>query len=263
MKKFVLSLFVWLIWLVSFSYWVDFSIVWRSTSSSTFSKTVNSSDLICFKATVTNRDVTVIFNNDWVNHTVPWGSMLCVYWITSFTFNYVNANLEYYTYTWLNLWWSSCPECPTCPDCPTCEDQYTSLECQQEYSLMPIDSCNTQYCVLNDLCPSSSWGDMSWDLQYSNLFINNILHPWTQNIFVNIPDYITWDYNLTGDNFTIDVWSWYDMEYMNSIIKINSYRPDSEDFTNIFVSWLTLIFPYIFIALLIVFIRKLLKRIFK
>ena len=34
-------------------------------------------------------------------------------------------------------------------------------------------------------------------------------------------------------------------EYIQSIIDINSYRPTSEDFTDTFVSGLTLVMPYI------------------
>lgn len=141
---------------------------------------------------------------------------------------------------------------------------YTSLQCQTEYNLIPISSVDTNYCVENQLCPNESWtGDFSGDLQFSNLYINDILHPWKQNIFVNIPDYIMWDYNVVGDDFNIYVGSGYDVDYINSVIDINSYRPTSSDFTNVFVGGLTLVFPYIVIVLFIVFIRKLIKRIFK
>lgn len=140
----------------------------------------------------------------------------------------------------------------------------TSLECQTEYNLIPVEDVDINYCVENQLCPNESWtGDFSGDLQFSNIYINDILHPWKQNIFVNIPDYIMWDYNVVGDDFNIYVGSGYDVDYINSVIDINSYRPTSSDFTNVFVGGLTLIFPYIVIVLFIVFIRKLIKRIFK
>lgn len=147
----------------------------------------------------------------------------------------------------------------------SCDDPYTSLECQTQYNLIPVEDVDINYCVWNWLCPNEcgSWTDLSWDLQYSNIYINSILHPWEENIFIDIPDYIQWDYSIATWNFNIYVWSWYDMDYMNSIIKINSYRPTSSDFTNIFVSGLTLIFPYIFVLLLIIFMWKLIKRVFK
>lgn len=140
----------------------------------------------------------------------------------------------------------------------------TKWECQAEYNLIPIEEIDINYCVGNWLCPSEMWSwDYTWDLQYSNLYINDILHPWKQNIFVNIPDYIQWDYSVSDDDFNLYVWSGYDLDYIESVIDINSYRPTSEDFTNVFVSGLTLVMPYIVIALFIIFVRKLIKRIFK
>ena len=53
-----------------------------------------------------------------------------------------------------------------------------------------------------------------------------------------------------------------DEEYIQSVIDINSYRPTSSDFTDTFVSGLTLVMPYIVIVLFIVFVWKLLKKIF-
>ena len=191
----------------------------------------------------------------------PWGA----YYYYSFL--YIQLKIQQFVWTYHYTctlqgtaikWANSCPVCPTCPD------PYTSLECQTEYNLIPIEDIDINYCVWNWLCPNESWTwDFSWDLQFSNIYINNILHPWRQNIFVTIPDYITWDYAFTGDDFNIYVWSWYDEEYINSIIKINSYRPTTTDFSDIFISWLTLVFPYIIVALFIVFVWKLLKRIFK
>lgn len=143
-----------------------------------------------------------------------------------------------------------------------CESQYTSEECQQEYSLMPISSCDSEFCNMNNLCGTSSW-DVTWDWNWSALYINDIQFPWKAFIDVTIPDYITWDYSSDETWFNLYVGSGYDVDYINSIVDINSYRPDSSDFTWIFVSGLTLVFPYIILALFIAFMRKLLKRIFK
>ena len=114
---------------------------------------------------------------------------------------------------------------------------------------------DTNYCVENDLCPVPD--------NFSQLFINDLEFQSHPVINIEIPDYITWDYTWTESWFNLYVWSWYDVDYINSIIDINSYRPTSQDFTYMFVSGLTLIFPYIFVALLIVFMWKLIKRIFK
>ena len=272
MKKFLLSLFVWLFGFISFWYCdtvedlINIIAEWNTTAS----------------------------YNSWysiTNLTNPW--TYCIYfdptnddYITYLRFWIESNTPQVYLWVSPNTWW-----CMTTPNynqkffvqanSPSVNFDYkiievnellstalprmTSSECQLEYSLIPVSSVDTNYCVWNGLCPNEcwSWSGYSWDLQYSNIYINSILHPWEENIFINIPDYIQWDYFVSSWEFNIYVWSWYDMDYMNSIIKINSYRPDSTDFTDIFVSGLTLIFPYIFVLLLIVFIWKLIKRIFK
>ena len=278
MKKLLLSLFVWFVWIISFCNAISFQNSFYCPANWYCDAKFNIENIWDLKITTT-----------YSNNTYK------VYYYSSMYWSIENANItiwdfdsslwvkhyvsrarenDYFVYVQLTnpCWWSSCTvnytyiiSWWTCPDCPTCDDPYTSMECQTEYNLIPVDDVDINYCVWNWLCPNEcgSWTDFSWDLQYSNIYINSILHPWEENIFINIPDYIQWDYSVTTWEFNVYVWSWYDMDYMNSIIKINSYRPDSTDFTNIFVSGLTLIFPYIFVLLLIVFIWKLIKRVFK
>ena len=173
--------------------------------------------------------------------------------IIHYTCTFSGDNVPDWSFDW---WWStSCPECPTCPEVNTWEIlSWYILESE-------ID---TNYCVWNWLCPNEcwSWLDFSGDLAFSNIYINDILHPWRQNVYINIPDYITWDYSTDTWFFNLYVWSWYDVDYINSIIDINSYRPDSKDFTDIFVWWLTLITPYIVAILFFYLVWRLLKRIF-
>lgn len=298
MKKLLLSLFVWFVWIISFcSAWVvNFSwhYSWIPGNSKTafavpypvnsipnnwsvyvscsfsnmdtllssqsmsftcdrinFNTNSHTTSIITSSDIIANNSVSFQLRGDCISLYMPWqwsnSSNISFDWSCVFSWDDV-----------LSIWWS-------CPECPTCDDPYTSLECQTEYNLIPVEDVDINYCVWNWLCPNEcgSWTDLSWDLQYSNIYINSILHPWEENIFIDIPDYIQWDYLVTTWEFNVYVWSWYDMDYMNSIIKINSYRPTSSDFTNIFVSGLTLIFPYIFVLLLIVFIWKLIKRVFK
>lgn len=187
-----------------------------------------------------------------------------------FQFDTLNSIFDYSCsfFSWGDDVWNYVPRCPTCPTCQECQEcqQCPEVNTWEILSWYVLESeIDTNYCVGNWLCPNEcwSWTDFSWDLQYSNIYINSILHPGKQNIFIDIPDYITWDYSFTGDDFNLYVGSWYDVEYIESIIDINSYRPSSSDFTSIFVGGLTLIFPYIVILLFIVFVWKLLKRIFK
>lgn len=130
-----------------------------------------------------------------------------------------------------------------------------SLECQTNYSLIPIENVDVNYCVQNDLCPVPD--------NFSQIFINDLEFQSYPVINIDIPDYITWDYTGTESWFYLSIWSGYDVNYINSIIDINSYRPTSEDFTSVFVGGLTLIFPYLVFALFILFVWKLIKRIFK
>lgn len=291
MKKLLLTFIIWIFWFIGFWYCDTIfttNTVW-TRSSTNINLTLASHKLLC--VTFNNTNITNCHLN-WTAFANK--TLICLYndtdssttvttdcqWVTS------SRTLDYWIVNWNhnliqqwlidtmceNQWYilsssvnsSYCTSNWLCPSCTECDDPYTSLECQEEYNLIPIEDIDINYCVWNWLCPNESWTwDFTWDLQFSNIYINNILHPWKQNIFVTIPDYITWDYSFTGDDFNIYVWSWYDEEYINSIIKINSYRPTDTDFSDIFISWLTLIFPYIVVTLFIVFVWRLLKRIFK
>lgn len=263
MKKLLLSLFVWLFSLIWFWYCLDYTNWYVSWFSSQY--WISNSWYLCFyvdwwSTYWDNWNANVWYNcenggcNDWSQFNYKTFKS-CIYIEWWEIVNNYNPPSQWTLYYWFFPPYQEC----------NVNDPYTSLECQTEYNLIPVEDVDINYCVWNWLCPNEcgSWTDFSWDLQYSNIYINSILHPWEENIFIDIPDYIQWDYSVTTWEFNVYVWSWYDMDYMNSIIKINSYRPTSSDFTNIFVSGLTLIFPYIFVLLLIIFMWKLIKRVFK
>ena len=137
-------------------------------------------------------------------------------------------------------------------------DNYTSEECQQEYSLMPVSSCNSEYCWLNWLCPEYTWSIMS------ELYINWINHLSAPIISLTIPLEQYWDYEYTGDTMYIDI-SWennVDYEYIDNIIRTQNSKPNAIDFNNI-ISWLVPLFvPWLVIILLILFIFRFIKKIF-
>ena len=234
MKKLLISLLVWFVWFVWFWY---------------------CDNVVTYPYYLPNTNVTSNSTKSFIS----WSCLLLSNWSLCWWWIYNNQDELIYTITasnnYSNLW-------QYCFDFDwyyrntsnrTCEiiiikDVYQ--ECQE------CPGIDTNYCVENDLCPVASWSR-------SELVINNIVHEWRPLINLNIPDYITRDYTVDENQYDVYVWSWYDQDYIDSILKINSYRPDSQDFTQIFVSWLTLIFPYIFVALLIVFMWRLLKRIFK
>lgn len=140
-----------------------------------------------------------------------------------------------------------------CPTCPTCPDQYTSLECQTEYNLIPIEEVDQAYCESNNLCPAWWTPSDCPNVWVSNLFINDIFHPGAFNIIMNIPEEISRDYAYTNSwyNFNLDI-EWYNVDYekMQSVIDLQSYKPSSEDFTQIV--WL--LAPYTKIILFFVFL---------
>lgn len=241
MKKILILLFSLFVWLLTFCNAEDYYTAWGDINIYS-DWNYNFTPWFCVNSTTIFWDLSFYYS-DWT---------LLVNWSDIPTNNYVCFYVSWYVHNnrssirvlkWFNVYdfWFSCPVCETCPEINT-------------WDILSW-SCDTNYCVENDLCPVPS--------NFSQLFINDLEFPWTPIINVWIPDYIQWDYSSSETWFDLYVGSGYDQDYIDSILKINSYRPDSNDFTNIFISWLTLIFPYIFVALLIVFIWKLLKRVFK
>lgn len=280
MRKILLTLFAWILWFWCFSNFWFWDVIsnqncwtnaWQVCYNDDFvflrfwnnSPSLNNWDTISFSSNSVMKtsypqyykcyDSSDNLIYDWTSIWNSWQPLLFfkVNWYCQW-FGSFSDKVNFYDFSSV----LTCPLCPTCPEV----DTWSIL------SWYILESeIDTNYCVWNWYCPNEcwSWTDFSGDLAFSNLYINNILHPWKENIFVDIPDYITWDYSTDTWSFNLYVWSWYDVDYINSIIDINSYRPDSDDFTNIFVSWLTLIFPYIVVLLFVVFVWKMLKRIFK
>ena len=255
LKKCLLWLFVWLVWFISFSNAVNYVVnsSWTDYLPQYIYYTPNISveNYLCstnkcyisldfWLKDYPTTDYQCMTNaNNVFSCSCVWNRPCSTYsWVVKLTYS---SSFNVFQYITFNDW-QSCPECETCPEINTGD--------------ILSWSCDINYCVENDLCPTSTWSR-------SELVINDIVHEWKPLINVSIPDDIYWDYSTDDNQFDLYVWSWYNQEYIDSILAINSYRPDNDDFTNIFVSWLTLIFPYIFVALLIVFMWKLLKRIFK
>ena len=115
----------------------------------------------------------------------------------------------------------------------------SELECMTNYSLVPVDSVVV------------SWEALSWDTQWSALYINEIQHNSAWIINITIPEEISWDYTWDEENFYLQVNGYnVDTEYIDSIIRTQNYKPTSEDFTNLV--WL--LGPYMKIIVFCVFI---------
>lgn len=250
MRKFLLSILVSIIWLVSF--WYCYISIPTSISLPWW-ETIDVVKWDCFRwqnssawwnLSLYLSDGTLVHTSIWFNNT----SMMCA---TDTWYVYNKSS----TAIW--LYYYNVQELIICPSCTN----YTSEECQQEYSLMPINSCNSEYCWLNWLCPENT-GDVM-----SQLYINGIEHLSAPMINITIPMEIQRNYEYTWVNediFDLDIWSQQgDENYIQWIIDVNSYRPTSEDFTQTFVWWLMLIFPYIIITAVILFIWRFIRKIFK
>lgn len=151
--------------------------------------------------------------------------------------------------------------------CQTCEEQYTSLECQTEYNLIPITSVTENYCKLNfDLiapteCPNI-W-EWTWEINRTARYINNTQYPWTASLKLNIADFLERQTTYNENETIIEV-LWYDADenYINWIIAKEQLTPTPQDFETLIV-WLQEFIPYIFIAMIIAFFLMLVKRFFR
>lgn len=283
MKKFLLSLCVWFLWIISFcnadvtipnpidkvSHYVltwdwNYSISYHTPSISNYyyvftDKYCGWSNCYNFQCGYSSCKFDWYWNNFLNSNTLILNTTInsnlsCRDTCTLKLFN--TSSVEFYLIDKSLDFSSSCPECPVCPEVNTWEIlSWYILE----------SSIDTNYCVWNWLCPNEcwSWTDFSWDLQYSNLYINNILHPWKENIFLNIQDNIFWDYSQDDTWYYIDVGSGYDQDYIDWVIDVQSYRPTSEDFTQTFVGGLILFTPYVVILLFVILVWNLIKKIFK
>ena len=143
---------------------------------------------------------------------------------------------------------------------------YTSLQCQTNYSLIPISSVDQNYCTTNNLCPSTECPSCPVGSGgVSSLYINDILHIWSPFIYMTIPQELSWDYEYTQwwTNMLIDI-EWYnvDYEYMDWVVDIQNYKPNSEDLSTLVSSVLPLFVPWLVIILFIYFLFRFIKKIF-
>lgn len=163
-------------------------------------------------------------------------------------------SFKYLVSSWVaTLWSSSC-------------SKLSSLQCQEEYNLIPVENVDQNYCEINNLCPNSwSWENIdcpsSW---FSRLSINWIDQDQSLLYQVNIPDYLNYDYVRYSDQISDLNIEWYneDQDYIQWIIDTQNYKPTSEDFTNVFMN----IIPYMKIIIFVLFlflVWKMIRKVFK
>jgi len=142
-------------------------------------------------------------------------------------------------------------------DLSTCYYDYWECEsdlltCQNDLINCWSSECpiiDTQYCMINWLCPSvsGSWTSSIYiysDNQYTPLNSAN-------NIFVNLPSYVWYNYSYSNWWNDLDITVWYavDTWYIENINSLQNYKPTSEDFTEL----LWVLAPYSKILIFCVF----------
>lgn len=177
-------------------------------------------------------------------------------------FSRVN-NICFYIWYWTHLYldWQSTRTCTINVSNPN----MTSLQCQSEYNLIPINEVDAAYCESNNLCISSSDPIDCPNVWVSNVFINDLFHPWAFNIVMNIPQEIDRDYAYTNswNNMNIDIVGYnVDYEKMQEVIDTQNYKPNSDDLSTIVSQIVPLFVPWLCIILLLYFIFRFIKKIF-
>lgn len=288
MKKILFSLF-WIItlWLINFSsatnytcsdttititedsYLILNKFIWRS-----FLEIWDINNSFCYS---------ISFSRDWLGYwtdcDVPSSFPII---LTPWTY-YVNCSYSTSSF-------SVVPVISSCPTCDYsdyelksditenyCKNKFSSLmtssECDSLYSwyVSPtlyqnctnsLNSCSWELWVCNSSLNSCLNWNYTWNVQWSSIWINNIQHLWNKNIYIDIPEEISWDYLYTWDNMLIGV-EWYnvDAEYIRSVINKQNYIPTTEDFSNVFSNfglfgWLLVV------CLFVIFVFYIIKKIF-
>ena len=201
---------------------------------------LSSSDFNCelswYNINITSTsNLACVYNNDSSNHNIK---VLCT------NSNSSSRNFYYYGFSWDII------------TCPTCPSQYTENECKSVYWLIDESECIWWDCPSCPVCPDTP---ENW---FSNVYVNDILHPGAFNIVINIPDEIDRDYAYTWSwtNFNLDV-VWYnqDTEYITAVIDQQNYAPTSEDFTRLvgmLPNYAWLLVACLFVILVFYLIKK-------
>ena len=287
MKKILLSLF-WIItfWLINFWSCSTVDDILNTTSHVVSSVSVTSTDTFVTVVDFWEFDSsTVCFKFD--NMSVSTNIQVGPY--TSQNPWYLNRNQWYY-YRWAWAWNYTCVYVwsdwrylnVSVPNPVTFDVEYffmntfldttlpvmTSFECQQNYDLIPISSVDSNYCEINNLCPSWWWECIISGSWFSDIYIysNNRYFPltWTNSVFINLPQYLTYNYDYSNwwDDLDIDIWYSVDDSYLSSVKDLQLTTPNQVDLNNI-VSWLLPLFvPWLVVILFLYFVFRFLKKIF-
>lgn len=235
------------------------------------SYTNNNYEMLCIKNYSCDNSSLYFNRTHWASAYISlqnWWSEWYACWFWHTIYFSTNYNCTFYIY-WVNstnytkaqckstYWLIESSECSV----------MSSLECQTEYSLIPVSSVDQNYCTTNNLCPvceeCQECPVFTWTV--SSLYINDILHVGSPLIYLFIPEEIGWDYYYTQwwTQMTIDI-EWYNVDYdkIEDIITVQNYKPNSEDFSSLISNVVPLFVPWLCIILLLYFIFRFIKKIF-
>lgn len=243
MKKILLSLFVWFVWIICFCSWewIYLEQVYSQNFTWFFWHeyfNINESfeyDLVCYKnVDCSSTNLAISFN--WYDH----------WWYT----NWVD-NIDWVGYDWWWLWICTSPW--------ETRISKTQSDCTISVYWFVYTWVDTNYCVSNNLCPEIPWSSASW----SELVINDIVHQSAPLIDITIPQEFAWDYTVNENEFSMWV-SWYnvDTEYIDWIITAQNVKPDSWTLNKIITELIPLFVPWLVIILFIWFVFRFVKKIF-
>lgn len=262
MKRLLISLFVWLFWLVSFWYcsyymstFTNISIqYWKSETLSPwcyrvwsawaanylyFSWYFDENDNYVEWYKLTNVDWLYCSDEDFLVY-YPW------WWNSSY-------NVRFYDVFSVFSWSSDCPACPTCPTCPDCP---VCDECSYSWYILESE-IDTNYCVSNWLCPIQ---EFSW---FSNLYVNDILFMPSAIYDLTIPEEFEFDYTWNENLLEIDIKGYNtDSDYIAWIISTQNNYPNDSYFNSIITDLVPKLIPWLVIILFIYFIFRFIKKIF-
>lgn len=144
---------------------------------------------------------------------------------------------------------------------------YSSLQCQTEYNLIPVNDVNANYCNLNFWmidpkdCPKTEW---SWAISWTPRFINDEQYPWTNLLNINIPNDIAHTVIYNEEETIVNV-EWYnaDENYINWILQNEKLTPTNKDIEEMITWFMVNYFPYLALAIVFLYLARKIFKIFK
>lgn len=294
MKKILLSLFVWFVWIISFcnAWTYTFEWNWNNIPWSFVPAMSSVSKNVIISCTFTNSNTDCdwpifrtkfsfsFYRNSYFNAIYYW-ELSDTYEITcwsdnSFTFTYdfsTFAGAYGYTNRWFNFMYLSSTRNP--------DPSYITYTCTfvgdniidwsnswwwgwscPEVNTWEILSwyileseVDSNYCVNNDLCPVYE--------NNSLLYINTIEHQSAPVINIDIPLEYDWDSSIDSWVFNLVIsWNNVDYEYIDWIITAQNVKPNAWTLNKIITELIPLFVPWLVIILFIWFVFRFVKKIF-